>query len=173
MGQTTSVLARLSFLWQVKAVCSNYPTVGQFEHTMTWWRSEAMLFKVCSARPKMRLAWWKQVTLALLKQFFFIQGWTGIWYNGEDVKICSNYPTLPYPCVPCTVYRLSLSCFILEISLSLPLVTWPKVNFWPFDLSRSTYICFDADRREDHDGAISLFLAGIPWKLFEKNFIYM
>ena len=29
------------------------------------------------------------------------------------------------------------------------------------DLSRSTCICFDADRLEDHDGAISLFLAGI------------
>ena len=29
------------------------------------------------------------------------------------------------------------------------------------DLSRSTYTYFDADRREDHDGAISLFLAGI------------
>lgn len=41
------------------------------------------------------------------------------------------------------------------------------------DLSRSTYICFDADRLEDHDGAISLLLAGMVRKVFEKSFIYM
>ena len=37
------------------------------------------------------------------------------------------------------------------------------------DLLRSTYICFDADRREDRDGVISLFLAEILLNLFEKK----
>ena len=54
MDQTTSVLARLSNILHVKAVFSNYRTAGQLEHTVTSWRSEAMPFRVCSARPKMR-----------------------------------------------------------------------------------------------------------------------
>ena len=41
------------------------------------------------------------------------------------------------------------------------------------DLSRSTYISFDADWREDHDDALSLFLSWLIRKLFEKNSPYL
>ena len=46
---------------------------------------------------------------------------------------------------------------------------WPEVKFWP-DPPRSPSTCFDAARREEHDGAWIKPLACLVQKLFAKNF---